>query len=105
MGALAGGGARRRTAASWTLPLPVGRGRIDGGHGRPDPEVCGMRSTMQETPLSLATLLRYGTTVHGTSEVVTWTGDGVRTATYAELGRRSAQLAHGLRALGVTGPG
>jgi fatty-acyl-CoA synthase len=62
-----------------------------------------MRSTMQETPLSLATLLRYGTTVHGTSEVVTWTGDGVRTATYAEIGRRSAQLAHGLRALGVTG--
>jgi fatty-acyl-CoA synthase len=62
-----------------------------------------MRSTMQETPLSLATLLRYGTTVHGTSEVVTWTGDGVRTATYAEIGRRSARLAHGLRALGVTG--
>jgi fatty-acyl-CoA synthase len=62
-----------------------------------------MHSTMQETPLSLATLLRYGTTVHGTSEVVTWTGDGVRTATYAEIGRRSAQLAHGLRALGVTG--
>ena len=42
-----------------------------------------MRSTMQETPLSLATLLRYGTTVHGTSEVVTWTGGGARTATYA----------------------
>ncbi|HEX4699410.1 MAG TPA: long-chain fatty acid--CoA ligase [Actinomycetes bacterium] len=62
-----------------------------------------MHSTMQETPLSLATLLRYGTTVHGTSEVITWTGDGVRTATYAEVGRRSAQLAHGLRALGVTG--
>jgi fatty-acyl-CoA synthase len=61
-----------------------------------------MHSTMQETPLSLATLLRYGTTVHGTSEVITWTGDGVRTATYAELGRRAAQLAHGLRALGVT---
>jgi fatty-acyl-CoA synthase len=62
-----------------------------------------MHSTMQETPLSLATLLRYGTTVHGMSEVITWTGDGVRTATYAELGRRAAQLAHGLRALGVTG--
>ncbi len=62
-----------------------------------------MHSTMQETPLSLATLLRYGTTVHGTSEVVTWTGDGARTATYAEIGRRSAQLAHGVRALGGTG--
>ena len=47
-----------------------------------------MRSTMQEAPLSIATLVRYGTTVHGTSEVLTWTGDGVRSATYAEVGRR-----------------
>ena len=62
-----------------------------------------MRSTMQETPLSLATLVRYGTTVHGSAEVVTWTGDGARTATYAEVGRRAAQLAHGLRELGITG--
>jgi fatty-acyl-CoA synthase len=62
-----------------------------------------MRSTMQETPLSIATIVRYGTTVHGSSEVITWTGDGVRTATYAEVGRRAAQLAHGLRELGVSG--
>jgi fatty-acyl-CoA synthase len=62
-----------------------------------------MRSTMQETPLSIATLVRYGTTVHGSSEVVTWTGEGARSATYAEVGRRAAQLAHALRALGVTG--
>jgi fatty-acyl-CoA synthase len=60
-----------------------------------------MRSTMQETPLSIATLVRYGTTVHGSSEVLTWTGDGVRSATYAEVGRRAAQLAHALRELGV----
>ena len=60
-----------------------------------------MRSTMQETPLSIATLVRYGTTVHASSEVLTWTGDGVRSATYAEVGRRSAQLAHALRELGV----
>ena len=62
-----------------------------------------MRSTMQETPLSIATLVRYGTTVHASSEVLTWTGDGVRSATYAEVGRRAAQLAHALRELGVTG--
>ncbi len=62
-----------------------------------------MRSTMQDTPLSLATLARYGTTVHGSSEVVTWTGEGARSATYAEVGRRAARLAHGLLALGVTG--
>jgi fatty-acyl-CoA synthase len=62
-----------------------------------------MRSTMQETPLSIATLVRYGTTVHGSSEVVSWTAEGARSATYAEVGRRAAQLAHALRALGVTG--
>ena len=60
-----------------------------------------MRSTMQETPLSIATLVRYGTTVHGSSEVITWTGEGARSATYAEVGRRAAQLAHALRGLGV----
>ena len=62
-----------------------------------------MRSTMQETPLSIATLVRYGTTVHGSAEVVTWTGEGARSATYAEVGRRAAQLAHALRGLGVAG--
>ena len=62
-----------------------------------------MRSTMQETPLSIATLVRYGTTVHGSAEVVTWTGEGARSATYAEVGRRAARLAHALRALGVQG--
>jgi fatty-acyl-CoA synthase len=62
-----------------------------------------MRSTMQETPLSIATLVRYGTTVHGSSEVITWTGEGARSATYAEVGRRAARLAHALRGLGVRG--
>ncbi len=62
-----------------------------------------MRSTMQETPLSIATIVRYGTTVHGACEVITSTGDGVRRATFADVGRRSAQLANALRSLGVTG--
>ena len=62
-----------------------------------------MRSTMQEIPLSIARLLRFGTTVHATSTVSTWTGEGVRRATYAEVGSRAAQLAHALRELGVTG--
>ncbi len=62
-----------------------------------------MRSTMQETPLSIATLVRYGTTVHGSAEVITWTGEGARSATYAEVGRRAARLAHALRGLGVRG--
>ncbi len=62
-----------------------------------------MRSTMQETPLSIARLVHHGTTVHGDSTVKTWTGDGFREATYAQLGRRAAQLAHALRGLGVDG--
>src|SRR3954453_20294893 len=61
-----------------------------------------MRSTMQDVPLSIATIVRYGTTVHGTSEVITSTGDGVRRATFADVGRRSAQLARALRGMCVT---
>ncbi|MGH3440212.1 MAG: AMP-binding protein, partial [Sciscionella sp.] len=62
-----------------------------------------MLSTMQDGELSIAQLLRYGTTVHGQSEVLTWTGSGPRTETYAELGRNAARLANALRSLGVTG--
>ncbi|MGN6162150.1 MAG: fatty acid--CoA ligase [Marmoricola sp.] len=62
-----------------------------------------MRSTMQTPPLLISQLLRYGSTVHATSEVVTWTGDGTRRTTFAEIGKDAARLAHGLRALGVSG--
>ncbi|MBA0127638.1 long-chain fatty acid--CoA ligase [Haloechinothrix sp. YIM 98757] len=61
-----------------------------------------MYSTMQDGELSIAQLLRYGSQVHGTSEVATWTGQGCRRRSYAEVGRRAAQLAHALRGLGVT---
>ncbi|HLZ38269.1 MAG TPA: AMP-binding protein, partial [Mycobacteriales bacterium] len=56
-----------------------------------------------DVPLSLVTLLRYGTTVHGESEVVTDTGSGTRRASFADVGERAARLASGLRQLGVTG--
>jgi len=62
-----------------------------------------MRSTMQDQPLSVATLLKYGTTVHAGSEVVTWTGEGARRRSYADVGRRAGRLAHALRMLGVAG--
>ena len=62
-----------------------------------------MLSTMQDAPLSIGRLLRYGSTVHGTAEVLTWTGAGARRQSYATTGRRCAQLAHALRALGITG--
>jgi fatty-acyl-CoA synthase len=62
-----------------------------------------VRSTMQDTPLTIGRLVAHGTTFHGTSTVATWTGEGFRTATYAELGRRAARLANALRGLGVDG--
>jgi fatty-acyl-CoA synthase len=58
---------------------------------------------MMDVPLTVGMIMRHGTTVHRDGEVVTWTGDGVRRAGYAELGRRVAQLAGALRALGVRG--
>src|SRR6478672_6204452 len=62
-----------------------------------------MLSTMQDAPLSIAQILRHGASVHGDAEVVTWTESGPRRTSYAEVGRRCAQLAHALRGLGVTG--
>ena len=60
-----------------------------------------MRSTMQEVPLLLSRVLAYGATVHHGSEVVTWTAQGPRRESYAELGRHTARLAHAMRTLGV----
>lgn len=57
---------------------------------------------MMDVPLTVGMIMRHGVTVHGDSEVVTWTGDGARRASYAEVGRRAAQLAGALRGLGVT---
>src|ERR1700710_3197807 len=62
-----------------------------------------MRSTMQDGPLTIGSLMKHGTTVHADSEVVTATADGSRSQTYAELGRRAARLANGLRSLGIDG--
>ncbi|HEY2698887.1 MAG TPA: long-chain fatty acid--CoA ligase [Pseudonocardiaceae bacterium] len=62
-----------------------------------------MLSTMQDGELSIATLLRYGSTVHSRSEVSTWTGESSRRLSYADLGKQAAQLAHALRGLGITG--
>ncbi|BAW04149.1 long-chain fatty acid--CoA ligase [Nocardia seriolae] len=56
---------------------------------------------MQDEQLSLATLLRYASTFQGDSYVSTWTGDGVRTQTYREIGQDSARLANALRDLGI----
>ncbi|WP_031470402.1 long-chain fatty acid--CoA ligase [Sciscionella sediminilitoris] len=62
-----------------------------------------MWSTMQDEPLTITQLLRYGTTVTASSQVGTWTGSELRAENYAELGRRCARLAHALRGLGIDG--
>jgi fatty-acyl-CoA synthase len=62
-----------------------------------------MRSTMMDVPLTVTNIMRYGTTFYGGREVVTATDDGTRRRTYAEVGRRAAQLANALRKLGVDG--
>jgi fatty-acyl-CoA synthase len=61
-----------------------------------------MLGTMQDGQLSIANLLRHGSRVHATAEVVTWTGEGSRRTTYAGVAREAAKLANALRGLGVT---
>src|ERR1700747_3364555 len=60
-----------------------------------------VRSTMMDLPLTITSIMRYGTSVFGDREVVTWTGDGTRRRTYAEAGRRAARLANALHGLGI----
>ncbi len=62
-----------------------------------------MHSTMQSHPLTIAEILRYAVGVHGDRTVTTATGDGFRQATYREVGRQAARLAHALRRLGIDG--
>ncbi|HEY6311893.1 MAG TPA: AMP-binding protein, partial [Streptosporangiaceae bacterium] len=60
-----------------------------------------MRSTMMDIPLTVTSIMGYGTTIFGDREVVTCTDDGTRRRTYAQAGRRAARLANALRRLGV----
>ncbi|MCF7550736.1 long-chain fatty acid--CoA ligase [Pseudonocardia sp. WMMC193] len=63
-----------------------------------------MHSTMQDFPLTVGSVLRHAVAVYEERETITAVAPGqVRRTTYADLGVRSAQLANGLRELGVTG--
>ncbi|HYJ74902.1 MAG TPA: AMP-binding protein, partial [Kineosporiaceae bacterium] len=83
-------------------PGPPRRARLEGDDVVTRPEVA-MRSTMMDVPLLVSRILTHGTTVHASSEAVTWTADGPRRTSYAEVGRTAARLAHALHDLGVTG--
>ncbi|MCV7278986.1 fatty acid--CoA ligase [Mycolicibacterium flavescens] len=61
-----------------------------------------MDSTMQDFPLTVTAILRHGTGWYSHRKAITATADGYREISYGELGTRVAQLAHGLRGLGVT---
>ncbi|MDT0309265.1 long-chain fatty acid--CoA ligase [Streptomyces sp. DSM 44917] len=56
-----------------------------------------MLGTMQDVPLLVSRILRHGTTIHAKSQLITWTGEGPHTQTFARTGERTAQLAHALR--------
>src|ERR1700678_3609478 len=58
---------------------------------------------MMDVPLTVTSLMRYGTSVFGDRSVSTYTGDGMRRRSYAAAGQRAAQLANALRHLGVDG--
>jgi fatty-acyl-CoA synthase len=60
-----------------------------------------MRSTMQDHPLLVSDILVHGQAVHGRSEVVTFDGDGYRSASFRTVGERAEQLASALERLGV----
>ena len=60
-----------------------------------------VQSTMQDSPLTITAMLRHGASVYADSRVLTFEGDGVREASYAEVAERAQRLAAGLAGLGV----
>jgi len=62
-----------------------------------------MNSTMQDVPLSIASILRHGCDVYPDSSIVTVGDGGDRRATFEEVSANAARLAHGLRGVGITG--
>lgn len=63
-----------------------------------------MLSTMQDVPLSLTRILKYGSSVHGDTLVTTWDGGEQEQVTFSDIGARAAAFAHALHdSLGITG--
>ena len=63
-----------------------------------------MRSTMQDVPLTVTSILRHARNVNGDRTATTAMGQGrYRSASYRDVGDEAGRLAHALRGLGVTG--
>ncbi|MFM7616763.1 MAG: long-chain fatty acid--CoA ligase [Actinomycetes bacterium] len=60
-----------------------------------------MLSTMQDYPLTVGMVFRHGRAVHPDGEVVTFDGEGTRTATFTEVADRAERLAAALGRLGI----
>jgi len=60
-----------------------------------------MKSTMQDSPLTITALFRRGASVFPDSEVITWEGATARRATFAHVAARVPKLANAMRDLGV----
>src|SRR5215467_709066 len=56
---------------------------------------------MMDVPLTVAALMRYGTSAYAGREVVTCMSAGTRRQSYGVTGARAARLANALRTLGV----
>ena len=60
-----------------------------------------MLGTMQDFPLTLTMLFRHGAKIHAGSEVVSYHADRVNRATFAQVARRTEQLAAAFKRLGI----
>ena len=60
-----------------------------------------MLSTMQDFPLTIGMIFRHGRAVHPDGQVVTFDGEGTRSATFTEIADRAERLAAALERLGV----
>src|SRR3979411_3263884 len=60
-----------------------------------------MRSTMQDVPLTTTSMFRRGRELFGSSQLVSFPGDGSRPADFSRVGERAERLAAALRRLGI----
>ncbi|WP_243635200.1 long-chain fatty acid--CoA ligase [Tsukamurella pulmonis] len=58
-------------------------------------------TTMQDGELTIARLVEYSRRVFPEAKITTWTGEGLRDLSFAEVGDKASQLAHALTKLGV----